>query len=192
MRGVRRALVDDLREAVGERTVDLVGVRGDPRQVGGAPVHVVGLRVEVRPVGPAACVRYPPDVCTRPFGLPGGARRVDDEQRVSASNACASCTSGAVSTASCHQTSRPSVHGCRTSRPGAADDEHVLDVVSPRHGLVGGRLHRRRPAAAELPVAGDEQLGARVLHAEPQRLGGEPAEHQRVHRRRCARSPASR
>src|SRR5699024_202603 len=41
VRGIRYAFVDDLGDAVGQRTVHLVGVRGDPGQVRGAPVHVV-------------------------------------------------------------------------------------------------------------------------------------------------------
>ena len=45
--GVRRALVDHLRRAVGERPVDHVGVAGDPADVGGAPVDVaLGVEVE--------------------------------------------------------------------------------------------------------------------------------------------------
>ncbi len=44
--GVGRALVEHLRDAVGERSVDDVGVAGDPADVGGAPVDV-GVRLEV-------------------------------------------------------------------------------------------------------------------------------------------------
>ena len=46
VRGVRRALVHHLGRAVGQRSVDDVGVAGHPADVGGAPVDV-GVRVDV-------------------------------------------------------------------------------------------------------------------------------------------------
>ena len=83
VRGVGGALVDHLRDAVGQRPVDDVGVPGDPADVGGAPVDVgVGLEVE----DGAVRVRRLGEVAARgvqdALRLPGRARRVEDEQRV--------------------------------------------------------------------------------------------------------------
>src|SRR5699024_8429140 len=38
--GVGHTFVDDLGGTIGQRTIDFIGVRGDPCQVRGAPVHV--------------------------------------------------------------------------------------------------------------------------------------------------------
>src|SRR5699024_1762816 len=65
--------------------------------------------------------------------------------------------------------------------PGAAHDEDVLEMGQVAGGLVGGGLHLDRLPAAELPVARDQQLRARVLEPEAQRLGAEPAADERVH-----------
>src|SRR6185312_8097755 len=80
------ALVDDLGDAVGERTVDLVGMGGDPGQVGGAPVHVVapavrvGVREEER-VAPGGLGEVAAGGVHQALGLAGGAGGVHDEQR---------------------------------------------------------------------------------------------------------------
>ncbi len=94
VRGVGGALVDHLGRAVGQRPVDDVGVAGDPADVGGAPVdvglgvHVVDDRVRVGRLGEVAAGRV-----EDALGLPGGARRVEDEQRVLAVVGDASCWS---------------------------------------------------------------------------------------------------
>ena len=82
-RVVGRALVEHRRGAVRERAVDDVRVAGDPADVGGAPVDVgVGLQVEdvlvrVRDLREVAAGRV-----HDALGLPGGARRVEDEQQI--------------------------------------------------------------------------------------------------------------
>src|SRR5690606_154341 len=76
------ALVDHLGQAVGQGSVDLVGVGGDPGQVRGAPVDVLALGVEVRPVRPGGVGEVAAAGVDQPLGLPGGAGGVDDEQRV--------------------------------------------------------------------------------------------------------------
>lgn len=65
---------------------------------------------------------------------------------------------------------------------GAAHDEDVLNVVHPRHRSVGVGRDRHRLAAAKLPVGGHQQLRAGVGDRQAQRLGGEPAKDQGVHR----------
>ena len=83
VRGVGRALVDHLGRAVGQRSVDDVGVAGHPADVGGAPVdvglgvHVVDDRVRVGRLRQVAARRV-----EDALRLPRGARRVEDEQRV--------------------------------------------------------------------------------------------------------------
>ena len=80
---VRRALVDHLGRAVGQRAVDDVGVPGDPADVGRAPedvgvgVHVVHDRVRVGDLGQVAAGGV--EDALGLTGRPGG---VEDEQRV--------------------------------------------------------------------------------------------------------------
>ncbi len=47
--------------------------------------------------------------------------------------------------------------------------------------FVGCVLQRRRLAAPELPVGGDQQLGLGVVDPGAQRVGGEAGEHHAVH-----------
>jgi hypothetical protein len=83
MRGVRRALVEHLRGAVGERAVDDVAVAGDPPDVGGAPVDVgLGLEVEDVLVREGGLREVPAAGVQDALRLPGGAARVEDEQWV--------------------------------------------------------------------------------------------------------------
>ena len=102
---------------------------------------------------------------------------------VSASNASASWTSEAVPDGVMppHVAARGHRDGVQELRcGGAVDHQHVLDGVVPGDGGIRVVLHRHGGAAAELPVGGDQQLGAGVLHPELERLGGETAEDQRV------------
>ncbi len=80
---------------------------------------------------------------------------------------------------SCHQWSRPSTH-CHLAA-GAPDDQHVADARGLLDGLIHGRLERGGRTPAVAPVGGDDQDGLGVVDARAQRLGGEPAEHHRVH-----------
>ena len=81
--GGRGALVDDLGDAVGQRTVDDVGVPGDPADVGGAPVDVgLGLDVEHVVVGVGRLREVAAGGVHDALGLAGGARGVQQEQRV--------------------------------------------------------------------------------------------------------------
>ena len=63
-----------------------------------------------------------------------------------------------------------------------ADHEHVLDGRGRLERFVDGRLERRRLAAAPAAVGGDDELRLRVVDPVAQRLGGEPAEDDRVRR----------
>src|SRR5690606_11614651 len=83
VRGVGGALVHHLGGAVHQRAVGHVGVAGDPADVGGAPVDVgLGLEVEDVPVGVGALDEVAAGGVVDPLRLPGGARGVEDEQRV--------------------------------------------------------------------------------------------------------------
>ena len=81
----------------------------------------------------------------------------------------------ASGTTSCHQTSRPAVHG--TVLTGAAQDEARPDARRLGHRLVGDRLHGHRLAAAEGAVGGDEQGRLAVAQPRAERLRSETGEH---------------
>ncbi len=111
VRGVRGALVDHLGRAVGQRAVDDVAVPGDPADVGGAPEHV-GLRLEVEDVevGERGLGEVAAGGVEDALRLPGGARGVEDEQRVLGLDRDRLVHVGRGASASCHHTSRPWVH----------------------------------------------------------------------------------
>ena len=81
---------------------------------------------------------------------------------------------------SCHQTSRPSVHGTSVSVRSTTRTCSIDGGLRDR--LVGVLLHRRGLAAAELAVGGDQQLGLGVLDAGLQRARREAAEDDAVRR----------
>ena len=70
------------RRPVGERTVDDVGVTGDPTHVGGAPVDVPVLVVEDVAVGRCRVHHVAAGRVKHALGFAGGAGGIEDEQRV--------------------------------------------------------------------------------------------------------------
>ncbi len=184
---VRGALVDHLGDAVGQRPVDDVGVTGDPADIGCAPIDVgLGLDVEhvvmrVRRLGQIAA-RGVHDA----LGLAGGARRVEQEQRMLGVERLRGVLGRrASSTVSCHHRSRPSVHGVsipvrRTTRTCSTD--FCPSTASSTASLSDAALPRRI-----LAVGGDHQLGLGILDAGRQRRRGEPGEDHGVqHAEACA------
>ncbi|CAM5708308.1 hypothetical protein SALBM217S_07751 [Streptomyces griseoloalbus] len=176
---VRRALVHDLRGAVGERPVDDVRVPGDPADVGRAPVHV-GLRLEVehRPVRVRRLGQVAAGGVQDALRLTRGARGVEDEQRVLG----AERLRGVLAALRVDHVVPPHVAalGPGDVLAGAADDEDVLHVVHPGDGLVHGRLQGGRLAAPVAAVGGDDDPRVRVLDAGGERVGRETAEDDRV------------
>ena len=115
-----------------------------------------------------------------PFGVPGGARGVEDEQRVLRVERLGLVRVGLA----VDGLVPPDVAalGPRHLGLGALDHEDVLDGRRLRDGLVRVLLHGRGLAAAELPVRGDQQLGLGVEHAGLERARGEAAEDDAVRR----------
>lgn len=186
VRGVGHALVDDLGDAVGQRPVDLVGVRRDPGQVRRAPVHIavapgrVGV-AEQELVAPGSLGQVAAGGVDQALGLAGGAGGVHDEQRglgvERLSMVHAGC--GVDGVMPPNIPARGPRHGVQCiCGGGAVDDEHVFDGVAPAHCRVGVGLDGHGGAAAVLAVGGDEQFGAGVLDPEFQGFGGEAAKHE--------------
>ena len=181
---VGRALVENLGDAVGQRTVDAVGVPGDPADVGGAPEHVgFGLDVEdvvmrVGGLGQVAAAGV-----HDALGLAGGARGVQQKQRMLGIEGLR----GVFGRRGVDDVVPPHVAIVVPGHvnSGAPHHQNVFDravaVRARRHGLVGRVLQRCRLAAPELPVDGDHQLGLGIVDAGPQRRGGEPGEDHAVH-----------
>src|ERR1700756_5033599 len=77
------AFVENLRGPVGQRTVDTVGVPGDPADVGGAPKHVAfGLDVEDVVVRVGGLGEIAAAGVHDALGFAGGARGIQQEQRL--------------------------------------------------------------------------------------------------------------
>ena len=176
--GVGGALVEHLRDAVGQRAVDDVGVAGDPADVGGAPVDVVVLEVEDRPVGVRGADEVAAGGVQDALGLAGGAGGVHDVERVLGVEGLG----GVGGRGALDGVVPPHVHRVVPGDvlAGTPDHEHLLHGVAQAGGLlarlVDGRLERGRRTAAVAAVGGDHDLGLAVLEARGQRVGGEPAE----------------
>ena len=211
VRGVRGTLVNHLGDAVDQRTVDFVGVRGNPRQVGGAPVngglyllgvvdrrqlvgaqhavlvHVVRQQIVEQRVSVRGLHQVSSHGVYQALGLTGGAGGVNDEQRVF----CVVQFVGVGVRLVVHQVVVPDVAALsprhsgvryRVGGAGAVHHDHVLNVVLTGACLVGVHLHGNDLAAAVLAVGGDENLRAGVFHTELQRLSGEATEDEGVDR----------
>src|SRR5581483_980277 len=78
---IRRALVENFGDTVGQRPVDAIGVFGDPADIGGAPEYV-GIRLGIEDVM-VGVRRLGEESCTGvhdPLGLAGGSRCVEQKQ----------------------------------------------------------------------------------------------------------------
>ncbi len=185
VRGVRGAFVHDLGGAVDERRVGDVGVAGDPADVGRAPVDVrFRVQVEHGLVGVGGLGEVAAGGVQDALGLAGGAGGVEDEQRVL----------GVVAHGGVLGGGRPD--GVGPPVVPALVPVHVLAVALDHHdvlhgvpvavslagqGVVDRGLQGAGLAAAVGAVGGDHELGLGVLDPGAQRVGGEAAEHHRVH-----------
>ncbi len=145
IRRVRRALVDHLGDAVGQRPVDDVGVAGDPADIGCAPIHVgLGLDVEHVVVRVGRLRQVAAGGVHDALGLAGGARRVEQEQRMLGVERLRRVlgrrrVDGVVPP-------QVAALGPRRVNSGAAHHQNVLD------GLLRRRPPRRRPPSATPPA----------------------------------------
>ena len=96
VRPVGRALVHDHGGAVGQRSVDDVGVSGHPPDVGRAPVRVVLAEVEDHGVGGRDAREVPAGRVHDALGLAGGPRRVEEVQHVLGSPSAPACRTPAL------------------------------------------------------------------------------------------------
>ena len=211
VRGVRGTLVNHLGHAVDQWTVNFVGVRGNPRQVGGAPVngglnlfrvvnsrqlvgaqhavlvHVVRQQIVEQRVSVRGLHQVSSHGVHQALGLTGGAGGVNDEQRI----LCVVQFVGVGVRLVVHQVVVPDVAALsprhsgvryRVGGAGAVHHDDVLNVVLTRASFVGVHLHGNDLAAAVLAVGGDEHLRAGVFHTELQRLSREATEDEGVDR----------
>ena len=211
VRGVRGTLVNHLGHAVDQRTVDFVGVRGHPRQVGGAPVngglnlfrvvdcgqlvgaqhavlvHVIRQQIVQQRVSVRGLHQVSSHGVHQTLGLTGRAGGVNNEQRIF----CVVQFVGVGVRLVVHQVVVPDVAALsprhsgvryRVGGAGAVHHDNVLNIVLTGACLVGVDLHGNDLAAAVLAVGGDENLRAGVFHTELQRLGGETTEDEGMDR----------
>ena len=79
-------------------------------------------------------------------------------------------------------TTRPCGPSVERRRPVALEHDHLLHASACRGAASPRSSERHHRALAPAAVGGEQHLRAGVVHAVAQRLGGEPAEHHRVHR----------
>lgn len=75
-------LIEYLGDAHGQRAVDVVGVAGNPADVGGAPEHVLVMEIEVPLRRPVGLGHVAPRGMDDPLGLARGAAGVEDVEDV--------------------------------------------------------------------------------------------------------------
>ncbi len=148
---------------VGERSVDDVAVPRDPANVGRAPVHVVLVDVEDVPVGDGD----PGHVSTggvhdalRLSGRPGRVQDVQDVLRIH-------LLGGAFGLLAGDQVVVPDVPPLdeRVIAARSPHGHHVLDGGTPGQRFLGVLLERDDLPPPVSPVAGDQDLGLRVVDA---------------------------
>jgi hypothetical protein len=183
---VGSALVHQAGRPVRERTVDEIGVSGDPPHVGRAPEDVALLEIE----DVLHRARRADEIAARrvhdPLRLSRRARRVEDEEHILGIHHLGF----AFVVRMLHEPVVPvvapldHVHMCFPDGPrGAAlHHDHVLDRRALLERLVGVALERDDLAATVPAVGGDHDLRLRIVHPVAQRLGAEAAEDHRMHR----------
>ena len=174
------SLVEHRRRPGQQRPVDDVGVPHHPPDVGGRPEHVTGVDVVDVPHAPQQRDRVAAVVADDALGLARRAGRVEHIKRVGGGHR--------------HRIHRrrgghhvDPVHvaplGQIAAEPVALDDH-------ARGRLVGGQLQRvvehrfvlHHPGRLDAAGRRDDHHRLRVVDASGQLVGGEPAEHHRVHR----------
>ena len=184
---VGHALVDHGGGAERQRSVDDVGVAGDPADVGHAPVHVVRVDVQVVPGRAGHVGQVAAGGVLAALGAAGGAAGVHQEQRRLGRHG--DRLDGLPGVPGKHFVDEevPAVdhRGLRLVLAGTAPpDQHLVHVVAflGRHGegLVGLDLVVGHLAGPVVAVHGDQDVAARVGDAAPGGGAAEPAEHLRV------------
>ena len=164
-----------------QRTVDHVGVAGDPAHVGRTPVDVVVADVE-DPLGrllgeEVVAGRGVHDA----LGLAGRAAGVEDEQRrLAVQRLGGAVGAGVGSISSCHQKSRPGV--IVTALPVRRSTTHFSTVGDFCKATSTFSFKRQLLAAPPAAVGREDQLGRGVVVPLGDRLGGEAAEDHAVDR----------
>ena len=164
VRVVGRALEHHRGDTVRHGAIDDVGVAGDPPDVGGAPEHIL-FRLEIEDHRGGGC--HSGQVATRgvhdALGLGGGTGRVKQEQRMLGLHRLGRALRLGLG----EQLVVPVVAALphRAGCPGGPDDDHRLQGVQVRDGVIDGLLDRGRLAAPPRAVGGDEGLGLRHPHA---------------------------
>ena len=178
----RNALEHDFRRTDGERAVRDIRVSGHPADVGRAPEDILRLDVE----HPAHRQHRPQQVAAgavlHPLRLAGRARRVEDEERVLGADPFRLAGVGLLG----DELVQPQVARRRECdvAAGALVDDDVADAFAAAHRqrFVDDRLERQVAAAAGLLVGRDHGDRTRIDDPLLQRLGREPAEHDRMRR----------
>ncbi len=175
---IDRAVVEQHGPAQGEHSHDLPGAH-HPAEVGEPEHRVVFLEVEGIGHVHRRLHREPALDVDRALGPPGGAGRVDDQERILGRGVLGFEEGGLGGDRLVPPEIAPRRPGDVAAQP--AVHQHLAHRGSLPQRLVRRLLHRHRPAAAEEPVRGEERPRARVAQAGRQRRGRVPGEHGHVH-----------
>ena len=175
---VRHALEHQRGRAVGERTVDDIGVAGDPADIGRAPIDVAVVIVEHILMRHRGEHEIAARGVQHALGLSRRARSVEDEERILRAHLLGRTVVADLG----ELLVEPEVAARRPRHlaAGAADHEHLLDAAHLLQGLVGIGLERNLAAAAQAFVGRDQEARLAVLDAAGERVRREAAEHHRM------------
>ena len=186
---VGSSLVHHLRRAVGERSVNDIGVAGDPTDIGGTPVGVVGLDVKHILVGEGGTEQVARTRVHDPFRLRRRAARVEQEEEL----LCRHRIGGARCNLRINEVAPPVVAAgvhCRLAArlsAAAAIDKNAGDRWGTAQCLIGDGLQFEECPLPVSPVGGDEYLRLGIVDAICECIGREAAKD---HAMRCTKARA--
>lgn len=168
------ALEDDSGDAEDERSVDDVGVAGDPAHVATAEEDVGVVDVEDVLAGHGGAQKVAGGRVHDTLGLAGGARGVEQEERVLGVHGLGRVVGGPL----LGLLVPPQIATLSERHIGASAlvDQAVLDVRALLESIVDNLLGANGLAAALALVGGDDNLGLGVNDAIAQRVGAEARE----------------
>ena len=174
------AFKNDLGRTCRQRAVGNIRVARDPADVGRAPEHIFGAQVK-RPVhrelGPQQITT---GAVLHTLGFAGGARRVEDKQRVLGPHSHGRAFTALARNGVGERFVAPGNHVAGGGR--ALVHKHGFNRLTAAHGdtVVHNGFEWQLLAAAHLVVGGDDGHGTGVNDAFVQRLGREAAKHHAV------------
>ena len=166
----RRALIDNRGRAHGQGAISDIGMARDPADIGGAPEYIVILQIEHPEVGLNGIEQVTRAGMLYALGLAGGARGVEQEQRVLGFKPFRFAFAGLVFDDIVPPVITAVLHVDIVA--GALEHDHVPDAVTLAfERLVGSGLEFDHLAATVTAIGGNQRGGRCIRDAVAQAFG---------------------